>query len=73
MGVGPSDLQGPAGTDSLWDSPESREGREKMQSLCLHARVHAHTDTDTGVPDRSPRGEGQRQEGPGAVEVLEGG
>ena len=23
--------------------------------------------------DRSPRGEGQRQEGPGAVEVLEGG
>lgn len=45
-----------------------------MRSLCLHARVHAHTDmTDTGVSDRSPRGGGQRQEGPGAVEVLEEG
>lgn len=58
---------------SLWDSPESREGREKMRSMCLHACVHAHTDTDTGVPDRSPRRGGQKQEAPGAAEVLEEG
>lgn len=32
-GVGPSGPQGPAATESLWYSPECREGREKVRSV----------------------------------------
>lgn len=30
VGVGPSGFQGSASTESLWDSPESRDGRGRM-------------------------------------------
>lgn len=54
-------FQGPAGTDSLWEFQRAEKARESLQSVCLHARVHAHTDTDTGVPARIPgKGKGRR-------------
>ena len=56
-GVGPNGLQGSAGIESLWNPPESREGREKVRSPS-----QTQTDPNTDVLASSPRTGAQRQE-----------
>lgn len=66
-GVGPNGLQGLAAIESLWDSPECREGREKM-------RAASQTQAQIQVLPASSSGRGaQGHKGSGDAEVLEEG